>query len=232
VALLVAIEGIDGTGKGTQARQLVDSLSEAGLRARLISFPRYSETAFGRQIGAFLNGRFGRLDQVAPALAALLYAGDRFESKHLLEEALAASDVVVLDRYVPSNIAHQAGKLSGPERDELHRWIEQLEYGIYGLPRADRVILLDLPVPLAQELIARKAKRDYTEDAADLQEADAAYLNQVRSMYLGLAASDSTWSLIPVSHEDRVRAVNDIASEIRRVVKPDLAGRHGPMHRP
>lgn len=222
MALLVAIEGIDGTGKGTQARQLVDSLAQAGQRVRLISFPRYSETAFGRQIGAFLNGRFGRLNQVAPALAALLYAGDRFESKAVLEGALAESDVVVLDRYVPSNIAHQAGKLSGAEREELRRWIEQLEYGIYGLPRADRIILLDLPVPLAQELIARKAKRDYTDKSADLQEADAAYLDQVRSTYLELAAADPNWSVVPVSHDGAVRPVAEIAAEIVRIVQGDL----------
>jgi dTMP kinase len=232
VALLVAIEGIDGTGKGTQARQLVDSLEQAGLRVRLISFPRYSETAFGRQIGAFLNGRFGRLDQVAPSLAALLYAGDRFESKGVLEEALVQSDVVVLDRYVPSNIAHQAGKLSGPERDALRGWIEQLEYEIYGLPRADRVILLDLPVNLAQQLISRKAKRDYTDKAADLQEADATYLSQVRSMYVELATTDPTWLVVEVSHGERIRPVSDIAVEVRRVVQADLQQRVGAPREP
>jgi dTMP kinase len=155
----------------------------------------------------------------------MLYAGDRFESKQVLQEVLAAGDVVVLDRYVPSNIAHQAGKLSGSERNELRRWIEQLEYDIYGLPRADRIILLDLPVSLAQQLIARKAKRDYTDKSADLQEADAAYLQQVRSMYLDLAAADPTWSVIPVSQAEQVRPVNEIAVEILRVVQADLADR-------
>lgn len=221
MALLVAIEGIDGTGKGTQARRLVDSLAASGLRTRLISFPRYAETGFGRQIGEFLNGRFGRLDQVAPALAALLYAGDRFESKGVLQEALSHSDVVVLDRYVPSNMAHQAGKLFGDEQTRLLEWIEHLEYRLYALPRADRVILLDLPVPLAQQLISRKARRDYTDKPADLQEADASYLNRVRSMYLQLAA-DAYWSIVPVSHADRIRPVSEVAADILRIVQADL----------
>src|SRR3712207_3314277 len=108
--MLIAIEGIDGSGKGTQARLLRERCRAAGLSAALISFPRYAETRFGRAVGKFLNGRFGTLDQVSPFLAALLYAGDRFESRTLLRESLFANDVVVLNRYVASNVAHQGSK--------------------------------------------------------------------------------------------------------------------------
>lgn len=226
MALLVAVEGIDGAGKGTQARRLVESLASGGHRSRLISFPRYSETAFGLQIGRFLNGDFGDLQQVHPALAALLYAGDRFESRDLLNSALAESDIVVLDRYVPSNIAHQAGKLQGASRSELRQWIERLEYGIYGLPRPDRVMLLDLPVSTAQSLIARKARRDYTDKSADLQEADAGYLDQVRGMYLELADGDSAWSRIPVTAAGALRDVDEIAADIRAIIEKDLRSRY------
>ncbi|RPI82323.1 MAG: thymidylate kinase, partial [Planctomycetaceae bacterium] len=118
-ALLIDFEGIDGSGKGTQARRLCERLSAERIPCALISFPRYSETLFGRAVGEFLNGRFGALDQVHPFLVSLLFAGDRFESKGLLETALAQNEVVVLDRYVPSNIAHQASKRAGPERQEL-----------------------------------------------------------------------------------------------------------------
>ena len=104
---LIAIEGIDGSGKGTQAQRLAQSLEAGGESVRLLSFPRYEQTAFGRRIGHFLNGRYGQLDQVDPLLVSLLYAGDRFESKGVLLDAIAGCDVVVLDRYVPSNIAHK-----------------------------------------------------------------------------------------------------------------------------
>ena len=69
---LIAIEGIDGAGKGTQAAQLVQRLQESGRSATSIQFPRYSETTFGTAIGDFLNGRFGDLDTVHPQLAAVL----------------------------------------------------------------------------------------------------------------------------------------------------------------
>lgn len=215
---LIAIEGIDGSGKGTQSRRLVESLQRSGMRVRLLSFPRYAETAFGRRIGDFLNGRYGALDQVHPLLASLLFAGDRFESRGVLQEALAACDCVILDRYVASNIAHQAAKVDGPDRADLKDWIERLEFEIYGLPRPDRVVLLDLPVPWAQHLVAAKQPRGYTDKAADLQEADGAYLQRVRELYLELAAADPAWKCIPVVTDERLRGVDEIADDVERAV--------------
>ena len=126
VAPLIVIEGIDGSGKGTQAQQLTERLIATGRRVRLLSFPRYRETLFGHAIGDFLNGRFGQLNEVHPFLASVLYAADRFESKSVLADALHQSDVVVCDRYVPSNLAHQGDKLDGADREELLRTIERI----------------------------------------------------------------------------------------------------------
>ena len=156
---LIAIEGIDGSGKGTQAARLREALAARGLKAALISFPRYQETFFGGRIGDFLNGRFGSLEEVHPFLAATLFAGDRLESRRMLLDALAANDVVVLDRYVASNIAHQAGKRDGAERQELTEWILKVEFEVNQLPKPDLAIVLDLPATRAQELIAKKIAR-------------------------------------------------------------------------
>lgn len=221
---LIAIEGIDGSGKGTQSRRLSESLQRSGLTVQLLSFPRYAETAFGRRIGEFLNGRYGALDQVHPLLASLLFAGDRFESRDVLRQALAACDCVILDRYVASNVAHQAAKVDGADRADLKVWIERLEYDIYGLPRPDRVVLLDLPVRWAQRLIADKQPRGYTDRAADLQEADAAYLNRVRELYVELAATDSAWSCISVVADDQLRNIDAIADDVEHAVRGLLAG--------
>jgi dTMP kinase len=217
-ARLIAIEGIDGSGKGTQARRLVDRLQQSGLKAQLISFPRYEETFFGRAVGSFLNGLFGALDEVDPFLVSLLFAGDRFESRPLLTAALESCDVVVLDRYVASNIAHQAAKFVGAERDALGRSIEHLEYNLYGMPRPDRVLLFDLSVTLAQELVAQKPARNYTEREADIQEADAVYLADVRELYLELAARESNWSVIHCEGTNGLRSIEEIAEEVWQLV--------------
>jgi dTMP kinase len=197
-------------------------LQNLGYRAQLVSFPRYAETTFGKKVADFLNGRFGQLNEVNPFLAALLYAGDRFESKGWLQSAIDASDVVIFDRYVPSNMAHQGSKLTGADQAELVAWIDQLEFGIYGLPRPDLCILLDIPSEVAQQLIARKAPRDYTEQAADLQESDTRHLQQTREVYLGLARSNNSWHCVPCVQAETLRTADAIAADIWELVRPLL----------
>jgi dTMP kinase len=154
---------------------------------------------------------------------SLLYAGDRFESRQTLLDLLDGHDDVVLDRYVPSNIAHQAAKRTGTDRRQLIEWIETVEYQVYRLPRADRVILLDMPAETAATLIARKQPRSYTDHAADLQEADTAYLAGVRELYCELAGRSPEWMQIPGVRDGELRSLDDIADEIWKAVA-DAAG--------
>ena len=212
-ARLIAIEGIDGSGKGTQSRRLAEALRAQGHAVALLSFPRYAETFFGARIGDFLNGRFGDLGDVDPFLAALLFAGDRLESKPVLEAALRENDVVVLDRYVASNVAHQGAKRDGADRAELVRRILHVEFALNALPRPDVTVWLDLPVPLATDLIAAKAARDYTDRAADIQEADAGYLERVAAVYADLAAGDG-WRRVACADGGAVRSVEEIARDV------------------
>lgn len=211
---LIVIEGIDGSGKGTQAQQLTERLTAAGRRVQLLSFPRYRETLFGHAIGDFLNGRFGLLNEVHPFLASVLYAADRYESKSVLANALQQSEVVICDRYVPSNLAHQGAKLNGAERDELLRTIERIEFDVFALPRPSLVVLLDVPVEIAQRNIASKKPRSYTEKAADLQEADAEYLQRVRDVYLQLAANDPNWRRVESVRAGQQRSIAEIGDDI------------------
>ena len=214
MTFVVAFEGIDGSGKGTQSQWLAKRIRDCGTRVSQISFPRYESTTFGKAIGEYLDGRYGRLDQVPPFLAALLYAGDRFESLNVLRGAMADSDLVVLDRYVASNTAHQGAKATGAKREELIRRIESVEYDVYGLPRADLVLLLDIPVDQACRLIAKKSPRSYTDRETDLQESDIGYLEQVRQLYLELARGDHRWRTITCVRNGQLRTIDDLADEI------------------
>ncbi len=214
--MLIALEGIDGSGKGTQAARLVAALQAEGHSAALFGFPRYTETYFGARVGEFLNGRYGALGEVDPFLVALLFAGDRWESRERLQELIDRHEYVVLDRYVASNIAHQAAKRDGADRDRLIEQITQLEYEVYRLPRADRVILLDVPAETARELVACKSRRDYTNEVADLQEADLSYQQRVRELYRQMAEQDETWRIVAGTRNDGgLRTVDEIAAEVR-----------------
>jgi len=223
-ALLVDIEGIDGSGKGTQAARLCQRLAAEGFSCGLLSFPRYSATLFGRAVGEYLNGEYGTLDQVHPFLVSLLFAGDRYESRDTLQQLLETHTVVVLDRYVPSNIAHQAAKVRGAERDELIGRILDIEHRLYGLPRADLVLWLDLPVTLAQELVTRKARRDYTDRTADLQEADGVYLREVAEVYRQLARTESGWRALECAPGSKLLSVDAVHELVWEQVAGKLAG--------
>jgi dTMP kinase len=216
--MLIDIEGIDGSGKGTQAGRLCDRLNKTGVSASVVSFPRYDATLFGRAAGEFLNGKFGGLEDVHPLLVSLLFAGDRFESKSWLCEAMQNSAVVVLDRYVASNVAHQASKLEAAARAELAALILEIEFTIFGMPRPDLMLLLDLPVGMAQRLIAQKNARQYTSRSADIQEADGLYLGRVREVYLELARTETTWRTIPCCDGERLRSVEEISEDVWKAV--------------
>ena len=113
---LIALEGIDGSGKLTQLDLLARELDSRGLPTFRISFPRY-ESFFGKLVGRYLNGEFGELGAVDPHLSALLYAGDRLEAKPEIETALSAGKIVLADRYIGSNMAHQSARVPAGERE-------------------------------------------------------------------------------------------------------------------
>src|SRR5713101_7030736 len=138
---LIALEGIDGSGKRTQLDRLAHALEARGLSITRISFPRY-DSSFGKLAGRYLNGDFGPLESVDPHLSAVLYAGDRFEAKGESESNLAAGKIVLSDRYTGSNLAHQTERVPRSQRDECPAWLKRLEYSIYALPVEDLVVYL------------------------------------------------------------------------------------------
>ena len=179
---LIVLEGIDGSGKRTQIDMLSGVFAQRGIPYETTSFPNYSGY-FGKLAGQFLNGEFGPLDAVDPHFSALLYAGDRFESKPALEAALAAGKTLVADRYIASNLAHQGARAAPEKREEFMDWLRRLEYQIYGLPAEDLVIYLRLPAQEAHRLIGEKASRAYTGRRRDLQEASQEHLAAAAQVY-------------------------------------------------
>jgi dTMP kinase len=183
----LAIEGVDGAGKRTQIDLLCRLLEQRRVPHVRFSFPRY-ESFFGRMVARFLNGEFGSLSEVHPAFSALLYAGDRLEARPALEKALEEDKVVIADRYIASNLAHQGARVPAAKRDDFLRWLEELEYKIYGLPAEGLVVYLRVPAAEAQKLVERKSRRDYTEKSKDLLEADLRHLEEAARVYDHLAA--------------------------------------------
>jgi dTMP kinase len=210
----LAIEGIDGAGKRTQMDLLCRLLDRRKVNYVHISFPRY-ESFFGQMVGRYLNGEFGPLEAVEPHFSAVLYAGDRLEAKTELEEALLAGKLVLADRYVGSNLAHQTARVRPESREEFLMWLKQLEYEIYGLPVEDLVVYLRLPAAEAQRLVSKKAVREYTKLQRDLQEANLAHLEQAAQVYDRLA-KEPNWASVECfdAAARRLRPPEEILREV------------------
>jgi len=215
---LIAIEGIDGSGKRTQVGLLEKALVSSGYVVYSTGFPQY-DSWFGKMVGQFLNGDFGALETVDPHFTALLYAGDRFEAKSRLDTALNQGIIVLADRYIGSNLAHQTARVPAEDRPAFIAWIEHLEYNIYNLPRESLVLYLQVPPHQAQQLVARKSARTYTAVKQDIQEASLRHLEEAAAMYDQLSRRPN-WATIPCFDETRgaMRPQKEIATEILAAV--------------
>jgi dTMP kinase len=191
---LIVLEGIDGSGKRTQLEALARELGRRGMSFWQISFPNYGGF-FGKLVAGFLNGEFGPLATVDPHFSAMLYAGDRLESKPAIEAALAAGKIVLADRYIASNLAHQGARVPAEKRGNFLAWLKQLEYEVYALPVEDLIIYLRVPVAEAHRLVGKKGAREYTKSRRDLQEADIAHLEAASKVYDELTGQPN-WATI------------------------------------
>ncbi|MDC7223828.1 MAG: hypothetical protein PQJ60_08820 [Spirochaetales bacterium] len=216
--MLIAIDGIDGSGKGTQTKLIYQYLLEKGKKVDLISFPMYT-TFFGTMVGEYLNGDFGTLEQVDPKLAALLFAMDR---KDFFEKNRLNGDIILCDRYVPSNIGHQAGRVPREEREGFVRWLEELEFGINRIPRADLSILFDISVENSARQVAKKQKRDYTDLTHDIHEQDRDYLSAVREYFLALGEREGYELIDCEDGRGGVRPIPQIFEQVKSLIDPLL----------
>lgn len=216
---LIAVEGIDGSGKGTQCGLLLEALCGSGVAAELFQFPRYGSSFFGAEVGRYLHGEYGQLLDVHPKFSALLYALDRFEGREQLLAALAAGKTVICDRYTPSNVAHQSARTDVARRGDMASWIEHVEYRVLGLPRPDIVFLLESTVHISQSLVGLKDKRSYTDRTHDIQEASSDHLQAALEEFRQLAA-DPTWRVINcIAPDGSLRPAFAIHAELLAHVK-------------
>lgn len=214
---LIVIDGSDAAGKKTQTKLLVAYLKKEGYKVQTLDFPQYN-SFFGSMVAEYLRGNLGGLGSVHPKLAALLYALDRFKQKEVLRKWLYEGDVVVLDRYIESNLAYSSAKVDPKEQQELIEWIENLEYGEFEIPMADLVVYLHVPTSVSAKLIKDRPKKDYLKGkTADIHEQDQSYQSKVVDQYLKLSKKKG-WSVIDCTQNDELRSIDAISVLVCRVV--------------
>lgn len=203
--MLVVVEGLDGSGKSTQVKRLREYLQSRCGELEYIHFPRYDSPVYGELISRFLRGDFGSIEEVNPQLVALLFAEDRHGAGPAMRRTLEDGGIVLLDRYVYSNIAYQCAKLPTEEEKEyLRKWISDTEFGSFGLPRPDVNIFLDVPIAFVEKKLAGHrggADRNYLEGSQDIHESNIAFQKSVREEYLHRCAQDPTFVRVDCSDE-------------------------------
>jgi dTMP kinase len=218
----IVLEGTDGSGKATQLARLAGAFRKGGLPVETVDFPQYEKTFFGRMVGRYLAGRFGK--KLSPYLASLFYAGDRWQAAGQIRRWLADGETVLANRYKGSNDAHQAARLPEGKRTRFLAWLDRLEFGIFRIPREDLTILLYVPPEIGQRLVDGKKERKWLGGAKrDLHERDKEHLRKAAEMYLRLAAVRDHWITIDCTDgEGGIRSIESIHRDILEVLKSRL----------
>ncbi|HIR04115.1 MAG: deoxynucleoside kinase [Acutalibacteraceae bacterium] len=214
---LIVIEGLDGSGKATQASRLLQNLQKAGLQVLQVTFPNY-ESPSSALVKMYLDGEFGtRPQDVNPYAASSFYAVDRYASyRQFWGEAYHNGKVILADRYTTSNAVYQLTKTQRENWDVFLDWVEDYEYGKLQLPRPDLVLYLDMPVQVSQKLMTQRYGGD--ESKKDLHEKNRDFLIRCRQSAL-YAAKRWGWEVIPCAQGEAPRAIETIESDIMQKVQ-------------
>lgn len=213
---MIAIEGLDGSGKETQTALLRQALEERGAHVESLSFPRYGQTS-AVLVQEYLSGAFGTdPDSVNAYGASSFFAMDRFAS-YLREwgSLYRGSDYFIADRYVTSNAIHQCSKLPAEQWDVFLDWLFDYEYKKLGLPRPDRVFYLHLGVADSQRLLAERYHGD--ELMKDIHESDLDYLRRSQRA-AEYCCEKCGWERIECVRSGELRSIEEIHNEIEAKV--------------
>lgn len=220
---LIVIEGTDCSGKETQSNILIEKLNRDGINVSKFSFPNY-DSPTGKIIGGPYLGKsyIGECwfkegaPAVDPKVASLYYAADRKYNIGLIEEKLEAGVNVILDRYIYSNMAHQAGKIDDEaKRLQMYKWLETLEFDLLELPHADIRIFLHMPYEASLTLKAGRA------EALDEHERSKEHLIKAETAYVELAKKYNFYT-IECTGENGIRTIQDISDQLYDYVKSEL----------
>lgn len=213
---LIVIEGTDCSGKQTQTDELVKNLKKLGLKAISFSFPNYASPT-GEIIGEYYLGKNNKslfkegIENVDPKISSLYYAADRAYNINIIKKYLENDYIVILNRYVESNMAFQGGKIKDiKKRHMLYEWLDNLEFVLLDLPRPDMVLFLYLPYE--QVCILKKSKGKAVNENL-LHMAEIAYF-ELSNIY--------DYQKINCLKDDELRSIEDISKEILNKVEDYL----------
>jgi dTMP kinase len=223
---LIVIDGNDGSGKATQVKLLIARLKKDGKRVKVVDFPEYYSNFFGSFIGHCLSEQYYKFVNVHPKIASVLYAADRWESKDKIDKWLREGCIVIANRYATSNQIHQGGKIANPKkRQAFIDWLNEMEFGVFKIPKPNVVFYLDVPMNVVNKLIKERNKnsvRNYLGNKKDLVEKDKNYMNNSHKSALWLAKTQKNWIKIDCTKASVIDTRENIHQKIYEKIKKNL----------
>ena len=223
MGILIAIDGVDASGKQTQTELLKKRLIEDGKNIKAVSFPAYDNPS-STLVKMYLNGDFGEKPSDVNAYAtSTFFAADRFATYRTdWGKDYNSGTIILADRYVSSNLIHQASKIDNDaEKDKFLTWLDDLEHNIYGLPRPDVTIFLDMPPEYGAMLMKDRANKSNGTDVKDIHESDFSYLETSYNNAVYVAERFG-WKRISCVSDGKIRSVEDIHNDIYTIIREIL----------
>lgn len=227
MGILIAIDGVDASGKQTQTEKIYDRLKGDGKKVRKISFPAYDKPS-SVLVKEYLSGEYGKRPEDVNAYAAsMLFAADRF-STYRTDWIKAYNDgfIIIADRYVSSNMIHQAGKIDDlSEKDRFLDWVYDLEFNKLELPKPDVTVFLDMPTEFGTALMQNRSNKITGEEQKDIHESDADYLKKSYNNAFYVAEKFG-WTKVSCVNDNEIRTIDDINDEIYGIIIKLLKNRY------
>lgn len=211
----IAIDGPDGCGKTTQIELLAQTLAVTGYDGVIFDFPQYN-TASSAMLEKYLKGQYGDLN---PEAASILYAIDRFDAASKIKAYLAEGKIVLANRYVTSNAGHQGAKLEEyNDRVRFYRWLDNLEYNIFNLPRPDLTILLHMPVEISIQLLEKRAQ-EQPHRPKDVHESNEEHLRAAEQAFLEIADLYPNTKLVDCFENNQLLSPQETHTKVWELVR-------------
>ena len=209
----ITLEGVDGSGKSTQTKILVKKLKQEGYKVKIIKFPQYNKKSAGL-VEEYLSGKYGQANEVSPYTASMFYALDRFDASFKINNWLKKGQIVIADRYILSNLAHQGSKIQNLKKQKKYFiWLNNLEYKLLNIPKPNLTFFLHLNAKIRQNLINKRHTKK------DIHEKNLKYLKQTEKTYLQLTKIYPNIKLIKCAKNNKILSKQEIHENIWNKIK-------------
>lgn len=219
---LIILEGIDGTGKGTQFERIVNIFKLNKVKYEVFDFPRYYSSFWGKQVGRQLTGEFGQVTEVSPYFRTMFFILDQAGAAKDIKKALDKGKIVLCNRYTTSQIFQAAGFDTTKEKNAYWKWLDEAAYKELGIIPPDLVIGLYAEPEVAFQNVLKKSKREYSKAKQDLNEKNFNLQIKAANELKRVCKINKNWFLLKVSNKKQMYDIDKITNEIINTIQENL----------